>query len=204
MRLFSKDAPLRISCYGDSNTRFYLGDEQCDGPDADSYPHQLQELFRAGGFAHVAVVNNGYPDMQTDFALAHFDENTAGAQLCILGFGTNNIRQPDADLDSYLRDFGALFDRCHAAHIEPMALLIPWYSADYASPAAQRRLPVWNRALAGLCAEKGAQIIDVASLFSADPARFYNERRTAHRHFSPEAAGIIARMIFTAVAPLIR
>lgn len=203
MRTFSRGDPVLISCYGDSNTRYYLGDDQVDGPAEDSYPAALQRLFSAGGFPHVRVVNRGYPDMQTDFALEHFEENTAGAQICVLGFGTNNIRQENAQLEPYLRDFGALLRRCRDGGMEPMALLIPWFSSDYAGPEAQARLPVWNRALAGLCAGQGAQIVDVSTLFSADPDRFYNERRTARRHYSPAATEIIARMIFDVLAPLL-
>ena len=204
MRLFSKDEPLVISCYGDSNTRYFFGDEQIDGPAEDSYPARLQRLFSEAGYVNVRVVNNGYPDMQTDFALAHFSDNTAGAQVCILGFGTNNIRQEDADLEVYLREFGGLLSRCRTADIMPMALLIPWFDIRYAGPEAQRRLPVWNRALAGLCAEAGAHIVDVYSLFGADPERFFNEQRTARRHYSPAATEVIARMIFAALAPLLR
>ena len=45
MNLFSKDQPVTIVCYGDSNTKYYLGDLQQDGPEGDSYPQKLQELF---------------------------------------------------------------------------------------------------------------------------------------------------------------
>lgn len=204
MRMFSKDSPLAISCFGDSNTRYFLGDEQIDGPAEDSYPAKLQQLFATAGYSNVTVLNNGYPDRQTDFALAQFDENTRNADLCILGFGTNNIRQPEADLSTYLREFCMLLKKCRAAGIETMALLIPWYSQDYAGVEAQERLPFWNRALAGLCAEAGVQIVDTYSLFQANPDLFFNERRTARRHYSPVATEVLARMIFDMTAPCIR
>lgn len=204
MRVFSKKQPLFISCYGDSNTRYFLGDMQVNGPAEDSYPAKLQRLFKEAGYENVTVVNNGYPDMQTDFALAHFDDNTQGAHLCILGFGTNNIRQPDADLSAYLRDFAALLQKCRGADAEPMALLIPWFTADYAGAEGQARLPFWNRALAGLCAEEGAQIVDTYNLFKANPERFFNEKSTARRHYSPAATEVIARLVFDMVVPCIR
>ena len=46
MKTFSKKDPVVISCYGDSNTRYFYGDTQEDGPAQESYPVQLQELFQ--------------------------------------------------------------------------------------------------------------------------------------------------------------
>lgn len=204
MRVFSKKESLIISCYGDSNTRYYFGDDQIPGPAEDSYPEKLQRMFSGAAYTKVIVLNNGFPDMQTDFALAHFEENTRDAGICIMGFGTNDIRQPDADLSNYLRSVHAFFKRCRAANIEPMALLIPWFSEDYAGLEAQERLPLWNRALAGLCAEESVQIIDTYSIFQADPVLFFNECRTARRHYSKEATEVIAQMVFDMTAPCIR
>ena len=187
-----------ISCYGDSNTRYYLGDRQQDGPDADSYPALLQALFRAAGKDDVTVLNCGYPDMQTDFGVQHFDENVTahGADVCILGYGTNNIRQPDADLDAYLAEFETMLKACKDAHIKAAALLIPWYAEDYCGLEGQKRTPVWNEALKALCARYGAYVFDTYTPFAADPARYFNETETPKRHYSPAATQEIARMAF--------
>ena len=185
-----------ISCYGDSNTRYYLGDRQQDGPDADSYPSVLQQLFRDAGRTDVTVFNCGYPDMQTDFGVAHFEENVTarGADVCILGYGTNNIRQPDADLARYLAEFEAMLKKCAGGGVKTAALLIPWYAEDYCGLEGQQRIPVWNEALRSLCARYGVR--DTYTPFAADPDRYFNETQTPKRHYSPAATREIARMVF--------
>lgn len=187
-----------ISCYGDSNTRYYLGDKQVDGPDADSYPAALQKMFRDAGRNDVTVYNCGYPDMQADFGVAHFDENVTArkADVCILGYGTNNIRQPDADLQRYLADFETMLKKCAQAGIKTAALLIPWYAEDYCGLEGQQRIPVWNAALTDLCARYGAKVFDTYTPFAADPQRYFNETETPKRHYSPAATREIARMAF--------
>lgn len=187
-----------ISCYGDSNTRYYLGDKQQDGPDADSYPAQLQALFRAAGKGDVTVLNCGYPDMQTDFAVQHFAENVTAhnANVCILGYGTNNIRQPDADLKGYLADVESLLKSCAASGIKTASLLIPWYAEEYCGLEGQKRIPVWNEALSTLCARYNAHVFDTYTPFATDPARYFNETETPKRHYSPAATREIARMVF--------
>ena len=187
-----------ISCYGDSNTRYYLGDKQQDGPDADSYPALLQQLFRSAGRDDVTVLNCGYPDMQTDFGVAHFGENVTahGADVCILGYGTNNIRQPDADLDRYLSEFETLLQKCAQNGVKTAALLIPWYAEDYCGIEGQRRIPVWNEALKALCARWNTHVLDTYTPFAADPDRYFNETQTPKRHYSPAATREIAQMAF--------
>ena len=41
MKVFYKDKPLTVVCYGDSNTKYYLGDLQQDGPESEAYPAKL-------------------------------------------------------------------------------------------------------------------------------------------------------------------
>ena len=74
MKTFSRNEPVTIVCYGDSNTKYYLGDLQQDGPEEDSYPGRLRKLFESSGFEKVRVLNCGFPDTQTDFALANFQQ----------------------------------------------------------------------------------------------------------------------------------
>ncbi len=188
-----------ISCYGDSNTRYYLGDKQIDGPDTDSYPARLQALFDKAGRTDVRVCNQGYPDMQTDFGVEHFQENVTGiaADVCILGFGTNNVRQPDADLNRYLSEFEEMLRRCKAAGVRTAALLIPWYAEAYCGLEGQKRIPVWNQALQELCAQYGTHVIDTYTPFAGDPDRFFNETETPKRHYSPAATAEIAKMAYT-------
>ncbi len=187
-----------VSCYGDSNTRYYLGDQQKDGPDADSYPARLQGLLNAAGKTDVRVLNCGYPDMQADFGVEHFAENVTDqkADVCILGFGTNNIRQPDADLDRYLEDFETLICRCRQAGVKTAALLIPWYAEGYCGLEGQQRIPLWNGALEKLCARYDVHLFDTYTPFAADPDRYFNETETPKRHYSPAATEEIARMVF--------
>ena len=106
MKVFSKDKTVNIVCFGDSNTRYYLGDLQQDGPREEAYPEVLQRLFREAGFDNVRVHNCGVSDTQTDFAIANFQSSVVdnGADFCIFGFGTNCVRQEDADLEGYLED----------------------------------------------------------------------------------------------------
>ena len=206
MNLFSKDQPVTIVCYGDSNTKYYLGDLQQDGPEGDSYPQKLQELFWENGFEQVRVLNCGFPDTQTDFALTHFQEQVVDnkANICIFGFGTNCVRQPDADLEDYLEDIAHLFSLCKQRGIQPMSLLIPWYAKEYCGPEGQQRLPGWNSALCELCLTRDIPVLDTYSAFSGDPDLFFNEIATPKRHYSAAATQVVAELAFAMIAPYIR
>lgn len=206
MKVFSKDKTVNIVCFGDSNTRYYLGDLQQDGPDAESYPAILQQLFAQAGFDKVKVHNCGVPDTQTDFAIANFQSSVVdnGADLCIFGFGTNCIRQEDADLEGYLEDMAHLFSLCKRRDIQPMSLLIPWYAEDYCGPEGQMRLPGWNSALCELCMTRGVPVLDTYNAFSGDPDGFFSEVATPKRHYSARATRVVAEMAFAMIAPQIR
>lgn len=206
MRLFSKEDPLTIVCYGDSNTKYYFGDLQQDGPEEQSYPVKLQELFWARDMQNVRVLNCGFPDTQTDFALANFQQQVVEnkADICILGFGTNCVRQPDADLEGYLEDMAHLFTMCRGRGIVPMSLLIPWFAEDYCGKEGQLRLPGWNSALCELCLTRDVAILDTYNAFAGDPDWFFSERATPKRHYSDAATQVIAEMAFAMIAPYIR
>lgn len=206
MKVVSKDQPLTIVCYGDSNTKYYLGDFQQDGPEGESYPKKLQDLFQANGFHNVRVLNCGFPDTQTDFAVANFQEQVVDnkADICIFGFGTNCVRQPDADLEDYLYDMAHLFSLCKQRRIQPMSLMIPWYAEDYCGLEGQMRLPSWNNALCELCLTRNIPLLDTYSAFSADPDCFFSEIATPKRHYSATATQVVANMAFAIIAPYIR
>lgn len=206
MKPLSKETPINIICYGDSNTKYYLGDLQRDGPETESYPNKLQELFWENGFEQVRVLNCGFPDTQTDFALANFQQQVVDneADICIFGFGTNCVRQPDAHLEDYLEDMARLFSLCKQRNIQPMSLLIPWYAEDYCGVEGQQRLPGWNSALCALCLNRNIPVLDTYSSFSADPDLFFSEVNTPKRHYSDAATDVIAQMAFAMIAPYIR
>lgn len=206
MKAFSKEQPLTIVCYGDSNTKYYLGDLQQDGPEGESYPNKLQEMFWEHDFQNVRVLNCGFPDTQTDFAVAHFQEQVVDnrADICIFGFGTNCVRQPDADLEDYLDDMAHLFSLCKQRSIHPMSLMIPWFAEDYCGKEGQMRLPGWNSALCELCLTRDIPVLDTYSAFSGDPDLFFSEAATPKRHYSAAATQVIAEMAFAMIAPYIR
>lgn len=206
MKAYSRQAPLTIVCYGDSNTKYYLGDLQQDGPEALSYPHRLQQLFLQNGFSNVRVLNCGFPDTRTDFALEHFTSQVTDnhADICILGFGTNCINKPAPQLAPYLQDMEQLFARCYENGVQPMCLLLPWFSEDYCGIEGQQLLPRWNGALAGLCMEHHVPLLDTYSSFYGQPERFFNEKQTPRRHYSPAATDMIAELAYAMIAPCLR
>ena len=65
----------QIVAFGDSNTRYYLGDTGTAGPLEDAWPARLEALLRDRG-RDVAVKNEGHPGIQADFAMEHFDAAT--------------------------------------------------------------------------------------------------------------------------------
>lgn len=206
MKVFCKDRPVNIVCFGDSNTKYYLGDLQQDGPEGESYPAKLQELFWEHDFQNVRVWNCGFPDTQTDFAIANFQQQVVDnhADICIFGFGTNCIRQPEADLEGYLDDMAHLFSLCKQRNIDTMSLLIPWFAEDYCGKEGQMRLPGWNSALCELCLTRGVAILDTYNAFSGAPDLFFSETATPKRHYSAEATAALAQMAFAMIAPNIR
>jgi len=206
MKILDRNKPVNIVCFGDSNTRYYLGDTQQDGPRQEAYPEVLQELFWEAGYEQVRVLNCGVSDTQTDFAIANFQASVVDneADICIFGFGTNCVRQEDADLEDYLEDMAHLFSLCKQRGIQPMSLLIPWYAEDYCGLEGQMRLPGWNSALCELCMTRNVPVLDTYNAFSGDPDLFFNEIATPKRHYSAAATQVVAELAFAMIAPYIR
>ena len=187
-----------IVCFGDSNTRYYLGDTQQTGDIKKSYPFQLLEMYHDSDEWGVRVLNRGFPDMQAVTACQYVEENviSEGANICILSFGTNDVRKPDADLKRYLDSMELMIQRCVAEEICTMVLLIPWYEEAYAGKEAQDRIPVWNKALEELCGRLKMRTIDTVSPFAENPRAYYNEVETPMRHYSEAACQKIADTIY--------
>ena len=166
----------------------------------------MQALFWEHDFQNVRVWNCGFPDTQTDFAIANFQQQVVDnhADICIFGFGTNCIRQPEADLEGYLDDMAHLFSLCKQRNIDTMSLLIPWFAEDYCGKEGQMRLPGWNSALCELCLTRGVAILDTYNAFSGAPDLFFSETATPKRHYSAEATTALAQMAFAMIAPNIR
>ena len=80
-----------IVAFGDGNTRFYLGDEGYCGPLELAWPAQMADILCALG-VKAEVRNEGYPGEPAAFARAEFERVARGADLCVVGFGLDDIR----------------------------------------------------------------------------------------------------------------
>ncbi len=166
----------QIVAFGDSNTRYYLGDTGTPGPLEDAWPAKLEGLLRAQG-ADVQVENQGYPGVQADFAMEKFASVTAGADLCILGFGTNDAKKLEVPLGEFLSEISAVLDQ-----------------------AAEAGLPlVWNESLSSLCDQLGIPFVDLYTPFRDDPERWFNEETTPKRHLSAQAHTRVAELLLPLV-----
>ena len=175
-----------IVAFGDSNTRYYLGDTGTPGPLEEAWPALLEEKLRARGL-DVRVRNEGHPGVQADFAMEKFASATQGAELCILGFGTNDTKKLEVRLGEFLSEISDVLDQAGEAEIPLIMMGIPWFAADVAGPEVQARLPVWNESLSSLCEQLGIPFVDVYAPFKDDPERWFNEKTTPRRHLSAAA-----------------
>ena len=126
-----------------------------------------------------------------------------GADVCIYGFGTNCVRQPEDDLTGYLRDTKTVFDRLDRAGVRTISLLSPWFDEGYCGKAGQARLRRWNGALAGLCLERGVTMLDTYGAFCREPRRWFSETATPMRHYNADACRVIAEMALAALGPIL-
>lgn len=188
----------RIVAFGDSNTRYYLGDTGTPGPLEDAWPAKLEALLRARG-RDIRVENQGHPGVQTDFAMEKFAEATAGANLCILGFGTNDAKKLEVPLGEFLSEISAVLDQAAEAKMPLILLGIPWFSQEVAGPELQARLPVWNESLSSLCDQLGIPFVDLYAPFRDDPDRWFNEKTTPKRHLSAQANTRVAELLLPLV-----
>ena len=189
---------VQIVAFGDSNTRYYLGDSGTPGPLEEAWPAKLETMLRARG-VDAAVKNEGHPGVQADYAMEHFPAATAGADLCILGFGTNDAKKLEVPLGEFLSEISDVLDQ--AAEIQmPLILLgIPWFSEELAGPELQNRLPIWNESLSSLCDQLSIPFVDLYTPFKDEPERWFNERTTPKRHLSAAAQTRVAELLLPLV-----
>lgn len=184
----------QIVAFGDSNTRYYLGDAAAPGPLEEAWPAKLEAMLRARG-VEAAVKNEGHPGVQADYAMERFSDVAAGADLCILGFGTNDAKKLEVPLGEFLSEISDVLDQ--AAEIQmPLILLgIPWFSEELAGPELQNRLPIWNESLSSLCDQLSIPFVDLYTPFKDEPERWFNERTTPKRHLSAAAQTRVAELL---------
>ena len=167
---------MKLVAFGDSNTRYWLGDEGWPGPLEDSWPLLLEGLLRSKG-REVTVVNEGWPGGETAFAHRKFTHLTGGADGVILAFGTNDIKLPESRLEDYLAHMEGIF---RANGERPLLVLsILWFARGYGFYRSQERLPQWNGALARLCRDYGVAFWDTTERFR-DHTEWYNDHPPHH------------------------
>ena len=188
----------QIVAFGDSNTRYYLGDTGTPGPLEDAWPAKLEGLLRAKG-ADARVGTEGHPGVQADYAMEKFASATAGADLCILGFGTNDAKKLEVPLGEFLSEISDVLDQAAEAQLPLILLGIPWFSQDVAGPELQARLPVWNESLSSLCDQLSIPFVDLYRPFLDDPGRWFNEKTTPQRHLSAQAHTRVAELLLPLV-----
>lgn len=181
---------VKLAAFGDSNTRFrfeYTGDPSRP---RDAWPGLLEALLRQEG-RDVTIENQGFPSEGIAFGRAYFEALTRGADGVILAFGTNDIKLPEATLESFLADLGDILDRNGARPI--LVLSIPWMEDGWHFYGAQGRLPAWNRGIAGLCREKGAGFLDLGPVLDGREELYYDEPK---KHLTGEGQRLVAQAIW--------
>ena len=189
---------VQIVAFGDSNTRYYLGDTGTPGPLEEAWPAKLETMLRARG-VDAAVKNEGHPGVQADYAMEHFPAATAGADLCILGFGTNDAKKLEVPLGEFLSEISDVLDQAAELQMPLILLGIPWFSEELAGPELQNRLPIWNESLSSLCDQLSIPFVDLYTPFKDEPERWFNERTTPKRHLSAAAQTRVAALLLPLV-----
>ena len=188
----------QIVAFGDSNTRYYLGDTGTPGPLEEAWPAKLEAMLQAKGVDAV-VKNEGQPGVQADYAMEQFPSATTGADLCILGFGTNDAKKLEVPLGEFLSEISDVLDQAAETGMPLIMLGIPWFSELVAGPELQARLPIWNESLSSLCDQLNIPFVDLYTPFKDDPERWFNERTTTKRHLSAAAQTRVAELLLPLV-----
>lgn len=199
----------KIIGYGDSNTRYYLGDQTKEGSRNYSYTSQIDWLARLyPQMFGMEVKNEGHSSKDSTWAVTNFDtyvlnNATVGKPgICVLGFGTNNIKLLSETMESYLSDMETLIKtKCIDNNIVPIVLGIPWFSEGYGDSGSQARLPIWNEELYNLARKHKVPFIDTYNMFKDDPDTYFNEA-TIKRHFSYHATRILGHKVFDVIREL--
>lgn len=192
-----------IVCYGDSNTRFYLGDSSKNGSLSYAFSSWIDELCSDyPDYFGSVVINAGYPSQTIQYGLSNYATNVTNnnPNIVIIGFGTNNIKQPSETLESYINNMTTMIDKLLNDGIVPIIMGIPWFAEAYAGKLMQDRLPIWNEKLRDLCIGKNVEFVDTYNMFSGDYAdTWFNEVSTPKRHYSPFAAKKLGEELFARI-----
>lgn len=186
--------PKIIVVFGDSNTRFWMGEAGVPGPLREAWPARLEALLNANGIP-CKVRNEASPGAQARYALEGFDLYAADADFCIIALGTNDL-VTGMPLDCYLEQMGGTLDKAAAKGIPAVVLGLPWFEENAAGPGVQAMLPAWNGALSALCREKGAPFVDLyGPTSSEDPKVWFNELNIPRLHLSGEGQRECAALV---------
>ena len=174
---------MKLAAFGDSNTRYWLGNEGVAGPLREAWPARLEALLRADG-KEVTVSNKGWPGAGIALARSQVGRMTWNADAVILSFGTNDIKLPEAVLEDFI---GSLDTILKANGSRPLLVLsILWFGRGYGFSGSQDRLPEWNGAAEALCRQRGAHFWDTTSLFEGQ-LQFYNDHPVHHLNGAGQA-----------------
>lgn len=187
-----------IVAFGDGNTRFYQGDTGACGAEAEAWPAQLEAIMLALGMK-ATVRNAGFPGEPAAFGRARFEQYAGMADLCVVGFGLEDIRHMERTMAFYLSEMEDILYQAKALGIKLIVLGIPWFDENWGGAVAQTRLPKWNAALWELCDRHGVPFLDLNAAFRDDPERWYGERRTPRRSLSAAGQRRLAQMVLPLV-----
>lgn len=192
----------KVVCFGDSNTRYYVGDTSTPGPFGKAACAHLDVL--AGKYPalwQATFTNRGFPGEDAQYGIDQYAANVTGyaADIVVYGWGTNDIKLAGASLETYIGKMQTLIALALAGGVVPIVMGIPWFHSGYGADGvlSQQRLPVWNNRLRALCEEYAIDFIDTYSMFKEDPS-FFNEA-SAKRHYTASAQRIIADRIMAAI-----
>ncbi len=181
---------VKLVAFGDSNTRFrfeYTGDPS---QPRDAWPGLLETFLRQEGRA-VTVENQGFPGEGIAFGRAYFESLARDADGVILAFGTNDIKLPEATLENFLAHLGHILDQNGPRPI--LVLSIPWMEDGWHFYGDQKRLPTWNRGIANLCREKGADFLDLGPVLNGREELYYDAPK---KHLTAEGQRLVALTIW--------
>lgn len=202
-RLATSRINPNIVCYGDSNTRYYQGDVYISGPYSKAYGAFLDLFLTNEPSLYGATVSiKGFPGETVAYGDNNFTLNVpANTNILVIGFGTNDIKFANSNLNNYIQSLINIIDKAHVLGIHVMVLSIPWFAETYAEDGAtgQLRLPIWNKEIEKLCNFKSCSYIDTYSFTSNAPNRYFNEITTYKRHYNTVATRLIATKIISEI-----
>ncbi|MEQ5870254.1 SGNH/GDSL hydrolase family protein [Sagittula sp. NFXS13] len=190
----SGQAP-KITCYGDSNTRYYFGGA---GPLSKSYGAQLDIIAATRPHLYASTITvRGYPGETAEYGNSNFAANVpSDTDYLVIGYGTNNIKLGSPDWNSYSAAILSIMTKALALGAQPILLGIPWYSANYGTNgvASQHLLRIWNARLYRMAQDCGVPFVDTYSLVWEYPSAYIDET-SPQRHYNANATRIIAERI---------